>query len=186
METRFAASRLGSTRRDTEITDATEQQQLPAAEAIQKFPSKRIAELVSIGWRLDAEIGALQERMGLIKARLVEEAKKGNRVGETVEFQGLEVGHKVSVTFPEDRLVSSLYFDESGEAIAYVNDEKTKLGKLKEFCGEHFRKLFMESFKPKSKLFRDLAVAFLGKEKGTRLIEKCTFPSAARVSFKNK
>lgn len=182
METRFAASTL-ETRGGIKAVNL---EALPSGDDIQKFSTKRIPELVSIGWQLDAEIGALQERLGQIKVRLVEEAKKRNRAGETVEFQGIEVGHKVSVSFPDDRLVSALYFEDDGQAIAYVNDEKTKLGKLQEFCGEHFRKLFFESWKPKSKTFRDLAVAFLGKKRGEELIGKVSFPSAPRVSFKTK
>jgi hypothetical protein len=172
METRFAAS----TRRSTKP-------QVSSAES--EDAAQRLKALVSRGWKLDAEIGLLQERLAEIKGQLVQEAKKGNRKGETVEFQGLEVGHKVSVSLPEDSLVRSFWF-EGEEAVTYVNDEKTVLGKLKEFCGEHFKKLFLESFKPKSKVIRDLAVGFLGKDKGTRLIEKLTFPSAPRVSFKSK
>lgn len=182
METRFAASALGG--RVTAINGTpVPEGHLPSEKEVQSLSTKK---LVTLGWQLDAEIGALQERLGQVKARLVEEAKKNNRAGETVEFTGVEVGHVVSVSFPGDRLVSSMYLDRDGEAIAYVNDEPTKLGKLKEFCGEHFRNLFFESWKPKSKTFRDMAVALLGESKGKKLIAKVSFASPARVSFKTK
>jgi hypothetical protein len=158
-------------------------------EEIQSLPSTRIAELVSHGLILDAQLKALDERLALYKARIRTEAERELNArsieleGATYEFAGLEVGQVAAVSFPEGRLVSDFTIDPTGEAVTVKDKKAVKLGNLRADCGVHFEALFWQVFKP-AKGFKEMALRLLGNQRGAKVLRAITFGQGPRVSFK--
>lgn len=140
----------------------------------------KLKMMVTEACTLDREISGMTEKLKGLKIELVHEAQsreedqvKTDGGGWSVTFEGVD-GNICRVTTPADALKPSI--DGEGKAIA----------KVREACGVHFSRLFMQA--PKWKLapnFREEAKSLLGKSatKLIKLVSKATPPS---VSFETK
>ena len=124
-----------------------------------KLTEDQVLGLVNAGFLLSREIKDLEEKLEMVKARLVLEAD-----GSELEVFG--TGCKCSVGYSA-RLASAL-------------TEKTE-AKARRFAGEFFGKLF--GFSPVAK-FRDVAAALLGTKAGGELVAMLEGEPGARVTFR--
>jgi hypothetical protein len=122
----------------------------------------KLAELLVEATRLEDEIAERSIRFKEVKAELVDLA------GETDQAFDVD-GRKVSIVFPKPKLVSSLSLE--------------LLGKLKELVGRKFNRLFVASFKPVSKNFRENAFKLLEKEVAKKVIDLVEEVSSPRVTI---
>ncbi len=148
-----------------------------------------LSALIRDAITLKREIDASTEMLDLIKARLREEArfelaKDGieDTAGSSFTFNAND-GSAAHVSFPKPGLVKQIQFvDGVPHVLAKSRLVKMELN-IKTVCGDAFKKLFAEYWKP-AKAFEELLGAVLPPAKAERVLWACQeTPQDARVSF---